>query len=188
VQRTYQDLSLFRLPPGLRGASAPYVQLWWIVQSLLFHTSPQALYGWRRFLLRLFGAEIGSGVLLRPTVRVTYPWKLQIGDGSWIGDHVELYTLDRIRIGAHAVVSQGAYLCTGTHDHKSLDFAMKTSPIMISDEAWVAAGSFVYPGVTIGTGAVVAARSVVMSDVAEAMIVAGQPAVVVGRRRPRVVP
>jgi putative colanic acid biosynthesis acetyltransferase WcaF len=181
----YQDLKSYRLPKGLRGASAPYVQFWWIVQSLLFHPSPQALYGWRRFLLRCFGARIGERVLLRPTVRVTYPWKLEIGDRSWIGDHVELYTLDRIHIGKDAVISQGTYLCTGTHDHREPSFSMQTKPIVIEDQAWVAAECFVYPGVTIAYGAVAAARSVVTKDVPEAVIVAGQPAVAVGRRVPR---
>ena len=180
----FQDLSQQRLPPGLRGRSAPQVQVWWLVQSLFFNTSPQVLYGWRRFLLRRFGAKIGDKVLLRPSVRVTYPWKLTIGDRAMIGDHVELYTLDEIRIGNDAVVSQGTYLCTGTHDHKDIAFTLKTRPIVIEDQAWVAAECFVYPGVTIGYGAVVAARSVVTKDVASASIVAGHPAVQVGTRSP----
>jgi len=88
-----QDLSKSKVPPGFRGRPAWFVQLWWIVQTLLFHPSPQLFYGWRRFLLRAFGARIGKGVLIRPSVTVTYPWKLGIGDWSWVGDHATLYAL-----------------------------------------------------------------------------------------------
>jgi putative colanic acid biosynthesis acetyltransferase WcaF len=178
----YQDLSLFRLPKNFRGRSAVVVQLWWLIQSLLVNPSPQALYGWRRFWLRLFGAEIGQGVILRPSVRVTFPWKLKIGDRAWIGDRVELYTLGPIRIGNDAVVSQDSYLCTGSHDHRDPAFGIFAREIVVEDEAWVASGVFIAPGRTIGRGAVVAARSVVLSDVPEGMIAAGHPAVVVGPR------
>ncbi len=112
-----QDLSRAKVPPGFRGRAAWFVQLWWIVEALLFHPSPQVLYGWRRFLLRAFGARIGKGVLIRPSVTVTYPWKLSIGDWSWVGDRVTLYTLGEISIGESSVVSQGTYLCTGSHDY-----------------------------------------------------------------------
>ena len=104
----FQDLSSFRLPDEFRGRPSWYVQLWWLVQSLLFHTSPQALFGWRRFLLRLFGAQIGKNVLIRPSVMVTYPWKVSIGDYSWIGDDAVIYSLGDIRIGSH-VEKDGFY-------------------------------------------------------------------------------
>lgn len=181
----YQDLATFRLPEGFRGRSAVVVQIWWLVQALLFHPSPQALYGWRRFLLRLFGARIGRNVIIRPSVRVTYPWKLEIGDNAWVGDRVELYTLGEIRIGADAVVSQGSYLCTGTHDPHDPSFPISGHAIVIEPEAWVAAEVFVMPGRRIGRGAVVSARSVVLEDVAEAVIVAGHPARPIGTRRRR---
>jgi putative colanic acid biosynthesis acetyltransferase WcaF len=84
---------------------------------ILFRTSPQFLYGWRNFLLRLFGAKIGKKVIIRPSVKITYPWKLSIGDYSWIGDDVDLYTLGEIDIGNHVVISQRSYLCTGSHDY-----------------------------------------------------------------------
>src|SRR5438105_4960330 len=101
-----QDLSAFSLPAEFRGRPAWFVQLWWLVQSTLFRWSPQFMYGWRRLLLRLFGATIGRSVLVRPTARITYPWKIRIGDYSWIGDDVVLYSLGEIDIGAHVVVSQ----------------------------------------------------------------------------------
>jgi len=113
----YQDLNSFKLPPNFRGRNSFTVQLWWLVQSVLFKTSPQFLYGWRNFLLRLFGAKIGKKVIIRPSVKVTYPWKLSIGDYSWIGDDVALYTLGNIEIGENVVISQRSYLFTGSHNY-----------------------------------------------------------------------
>ncbi len=179
-----QDLAAFRLPPGFRGRSGWYVQFWWIVQALLVHPSPQFAYGWRRFMLRCFGAKIGADVLLRPSVRVTYPWKVSIGDRAWIGDQVELYSLGEIEIGADAVISQGSYLCTGSHDHRKADFPIFAETIIVEPEAWVAARCFIGPGVTIGRGAVVGACSVVLSEVAAGAVVAGHPARLIGQRNP----
>jgi putative colanic acid biosynthesis acetyltransferase WcaF len=170
-----QDLSQPKVPQGFRGRPAWFVQFWWIVQALLLHPSPQALYGWRRFLLRLFGAKIGRGVLLRPSVSVTYPWKLSIGDWSWIGDEVTLYTLGEITIGENAVVSQQCYLCTGSHDYTRVTFDLYALPIHIESETWLASGVFVGPGVTVGRGAIVGARSVALKDVPGGMICAGNP-------------
>jgi putative colanic acid biosynthesis acetyltransferase WcaF len=182
ASQSYQDLSMFRLPRNFRGRSAVLVQIWWLVQSILFHCSPQICFGWRRILLRLFGAKIGRGVLIRPSVRITYPWKLEIGDNAWIGDGVELYTLGVIRIGKNVVISQGSYLCTGTHDYKVKSFPIEAKPIIVEEEAWVASQAFIAPGVHIGRAAVVGARSVVLSSVQAETIVAGHPAEIIGMR------
>jgi putative colanic acid biosynthesis acetyltransferase WcaF len=172
----YQDLSKFLLPSGFRGASGLKVQIWWLIQSTLFGCSPQFMYAWRNFLLRLFGAKIGRNVIIRPTVRVTYPWKLTIGDNAWVGDHAELYTLGNITIGKNAVVSQKSYLCTGSHDFQSEAFDIYQKPIVIEDEAWVAADVYIAPGITVGKGAVIGARSSVFSDMPAGMICIGSPA------------
>ncbi len=181
-QPTVQDLGRFSLPDGFRGRPAWFVQLWWLVQSVLFATSPQVLYGWRRFLLRLFGADVGRNVLIRPSVRVTYPWKVSIGDNAWIGDDVELYSLGPIKIGSNAVISQGSYLCAGTHDHNAIAFDIVASTVTVESQAWVAAQAFIAPGVTIGRGAVVGARAVVLADVPPLAVAVGHPAKVVKQR------
>ena len=175
----FQRLDTFCVPPGFRGRPGWYVQWWWLVQSTLFRLSPQVLYGWRRWLLRRFGARIGKGVLLRPSVSITYPWKLTIGDHAWIGDDVVLYTLGEITIGAHAVVSQRSYLCTGSHDYTRPTFDIFAKPIVIGEQAWLATDVFVAPGVEIGAGTVVGARSSVFKSLPGGVIACGNPAKVV---------
>lgn len=178
----YQDLSLFRVPSGFRGRSAITIQVWWIVQATLFAWSPQFLYGWRRYLLRLFGAKIGRKVILRPTVRITYPWKVEIGDYSQIGDRTELYSLSNILIGKNVVVSQDSYICTGGHYPDRLDFKIYADEIIIEDEVWLAAQCFVMPGVVIGRGSFCKVRSLITRNVPCGMILAGAPARIVGPR------
>ena len=183
IEGNIQDLSRFRVPAGFRGRSKAVVALWWIVEATLFRYSPAVLYGWRRLLLRLFGAEIGHKARIKPTVRITYPWKVSIGAYTWVGQRVELYSLGPIRIGKNVCISQDAYLCTGFHDRRDPTFAIGEKPIVIEDEAWVSSQSFIMPGVTVHRGAVVGVRSVVLRDVPAEMLAVGHPARVVGPRR-----
>ena len=171
----YQELNNFHLPKDFRGRSGFIVQLWWLVDSLFFRTSPQIFYGWRNMLLRSFGAKIGKHVLIRPSVRITYPWKLEIGDYSWIGDDVVLYSLGQIRIGRNSVVSQKSYICAGSHDYTRPAFDILASTVTIEDEVWLATDVFVAPGVTIGKGAVVGARSSVFKSVGGGYVYSGNP-------------
>lgn len=180
-----QDLKSFSVPDGFRGRAGGYVLLWWLVQSTLFAMSPQPFYRWRAFLLRLFGAEIGQNVILRPSMRVTYPWKIKIGDNAWIGDRAELYSLLEIEIGEDTCISQDCYICTGSHDFRDPEFPYDCRPVLIGDQCWLAAGCFVGPGVTIGSETVVGARSLVLTDLEENSIYAGHPA---KRRGPRSIP
>lgn len=182
--RSYQDLARFRVQANFRGRHPVVVLLWQVVQGTLFAWSPQPLYRWRRFLLRLFGARVGAGVLVRASARVTYPWKVVLGDNCWIGDHAELYSLGPIDIGASAVVSQKSYLCAGTHDTSDVTFPLVASAIRVEAEVWIAADCFIAPGVTIGAGAVIAARSTVLSDIPGGVIAAGIPATVRKVRMP----
>jgi putative colanic acid biosynthesis acetyltransferase WcaF len=171
-----QNLEAFRLPPGFRGRSALVVQLWWLVQATLFGCSPQALYGFRRWLLRMFGARIGKKVLIRPSAKFTYPWKVKIGDCCWIGDEVVFYSLGDIDVGHSVVISQRSYLCSATHDYQRPTFDMVGSFVCIEDEVWVSADVFVAPGVRIGRGAVIGARSSVFRNLPPMMVCRGSPA------------
>lgn len=177
-----QTLSEFRLPDGFRGRPGWYVQLWWLVQSLLLHPSPQFMYGWRRFLLRSFGAQIGKNVIIRPSVRVTYPWKVTIGDHSWVGDNVELYSLGDIIIGENVVISQKSYLCAASHDYDKADFPIWAKTVTVEDGCWLATDVYVAPGVTIGQGTVVGARSSVFKNLPAGKICIGSPATVIKDR------
>ncbi len=173
---SYQQLAKFRLPTNFRGKAGWYVQLWWVVQKLFFNSSPQFMYGWRRFLLKMFGAKIGKGVILRPSAHIQFPWKLSIGDYSWIGDEVVLYSLGNIEIGKNVVISQRSYLCAGTHDYTRLEFPILNPKIIIEDECWLATDVYVAPGITIGRGTVVGARSSIFKSLPGGKVCVGSPA------------
>lgn len=181
--RRFQDLS--RFAGTARGRAAWRAQLWWLFQALCVLPTPQFMFAWRRLALIWFGAKIGKRVLIRPGVRVTYPWHLTVGDDVWIGDNVTLYSVADILIGPHSVISQEAYLCAGTHDHREVSFPFVSAPIRIADECWIAARAFIGPGVEVGHAAVIGAGSIVTTNVDAETIVAGNPAKVVGKRTSR---
>lgn len=168
-------LDQFNLPKKFRGKNNLIVQIWRTTYVLLYRPSPQIMYGWRRFLLRLFGAKIGTKVVLRPSSHITYPWKLEIGDYSWIGDDVFLYNLGNITIGANTIISQKSYICTGSHDYNSTNFAIYQKPIVIGNSCWIATDVFVGPGTTIADEVVVGARSSVFKDLLEKGVYKGNP-------------
>lgn len=148
----------------------------WMCAVPLFRLSPRPLWGWRRTILRLFGASVDAEVHIYPTVKIAIPWNLDLRHSCAIGDGVILYSLGRMTIGPRATVSQGAHLCGGTHDITRADRPLMKSPILIGADAWVAAEAFIGPGVTVGEGAIVGARAVAMKDIAPAHVVAGNPA------------
>lgn len=150
--------------------------LWQFCKVLFFQNPiplPSAL---RVSLLRAFGANIGFGVIIRAGVNITFPWRLTVGDHVWIGEEVTILSLAPVRIGSNVCISQKAYLCTGSHDHRLETFDLITRPIVVGSGAWVAALAFLGPGVTIGEGSVVGAGSVVMKDVPAGSRVRGNPA------------
>lgn len=149
--------------------------IWGITALLLFRYSPKPLHSWRSFLLRCFGAKVGNGVHVYPGVKIWAPWNLELDDECGIANGAILYSQGKITIGKRAVVSQGSHLCAGTHDYTLPGFPLITRPIFISDHAWVAAESFIHPGVTIGEGCVVGARSVVTKNMPAWMVCAGHP-------------
>lgn len=165
-----------------RGRNGVIVLLWWLVQGSIFRFSFHQMYGWRKWLLTLFGAKLGKGVKIRSSAKFTYPWKVKIGDHSWIGDNVEFYSLDSVTVGNHCVVSQNTYLCTGSHQLNDPAFGLITKPIVIKDGAWIASDVFVYPGVTINEMAIAGARSTVIKDIPANEIHAGYPAVFIKQR------
>lgn len=155
--------------------------LWEVVWLVLFRPTPRwCLNWWRCFLLRLFGSKIGKGVRIQGSARIWQPWRLEIGDNSWIDGNVNLYTVDDISIGSNSVVSDGVFLCTATHDIHSAGFQLVTRPLRLENNVWIAARAIVLPGVIVGAGAVVGAGSVVTKHVEPSSVVAGNPARNVG--------
>ncbi|MBF2065071.1 MAG: colanic acid biosynthesis acetyltransferase WcaF [Calothrix sp. C42_A2020_038] len=173
--KPFMDLSKYDQSWYDRGRPSWYVLLWWFVQAVTFPLTLHPFNGLRCSILRLFGARIGKNVLIRPTARFTYPWKVRIGDYSWIGDNVVFYSLDQINIGSHCVISQKSYLCTGSHDMKDPAFGLKTASITVNDGAWIAADCFIAPGVNIGANAVIGARSSVFANMPAGQVCVGSP-------------
>ncbi len=157
--------------------------LWGAVWRLLFRPTPRFWHAPRRALLRVFGARVGRGAQIMPSVSIWAPWNLALGDYATVGDGADLYSVDRIEIGAHATISRRAFLCTATHEVHHPNMPLKTAPIRIGPGAWVAAEAFVHPGVTLGADAVAGARAVVLRDVPPRRIVAGNPARDIGERK-----
>ncbi len=156
--------------------------LWGIVWMFLIRPTPSPCHGWRIFWYRLFGANIGRGVKIMPSVQCWAPWQVRIGDHSSVSHGVDLYAVDRIEIGAHATVSQRAFICTASHDIDHPNMPLVTAPVHIHDGAWICAEAYVHPGVTVGVDAVVGVRSVVLKDVESANVVSGHPAVFIRMR------
>lgn len=170
------DLSRYDQSGFDRGRPTGVILLWWLVQAVFFPLTLHNMSGVRCGLLRLFGAKVGRRVVVRPSTRFTYPWKVTLGDHCWLGEDVVFYSLDTIEVGNHAVVSQKCYLCTGSHDLRDRRFALQTAPIRIEPGAWLATDCFVAPGVTIGANTVVGARSSVYRDLPPGKVAWGNPA------------
>ena len=155
---------------------------WGFVWLMLYRPSPKPAHAWRRFLLRMFGATIGNGAHPHASCRISEPWKLTMGDHSCMGPHVVCYCGGGVQIGAHSTVSQYAHLCTSSHDYEHPHMPQTFAPIVIEDQAWIAADAFVGPGVTIRQGAVVGARAAVFKDVEPWTVVGGNPAKFIKKR------
>ncbi len=149
--------------------------LWINVSFLLFRLSPRPFHQWRSFLLRCFGAKVGKGVHVYPRTKIWAPWNIEFGDECGIADGVTLYSQGKIYIGKKVVISQGSHLVAGTHDYNQPDFPLVTKPITINDHVWIAAESFIHPGVTLAEGCVIGARSVVTKDMPAWMVCGGHP-------------
>ncbi|MBD3679157.1 MAG: putative colanic acid biosynthesis acetyltransferase [Rhodobacteraceae bacterium] len=155
---------------------------WRVCWILLASWTPPQMRGWRRMLLRMFGARMDPCSDVRASAWVWYPPNLEMGAHSILGPGVICYNQAPVRIGCHSVISQRSHLCAGTHDFTTPDFTLVTRPIRIGDEVWVCSEAFVGPGATLGAGTVVGARGVVTGEVAPWTILAGNPARPIGKR------
>jgi len=156
----------------------------WTFGRWLVRLSPHPCHGWRRTVLRLFGAKVGRQARIAASAHIYMPWNFEIGEWSAIGPDVFVYSLGKVQIGQRATVSYRSHVCAGSHDFTDPTMPLTKPPVSIGDDAWVGTEAFIGPGVTIGAGAMVAARAVVVKDVAPRMVVAGHPAKVIGERPP----
>lgn len=179
--------NIFSGAPSFSLKNRLWRAVWAVVWTVFASWTPPPLHGWRIFLLRAFGAKIGDGCRVYRSVRVWYPPHLVMGAQSVMGPRVICYNQGIITIGERAIISQGAHLCTGTHDIRDPAFQLMVRPINIGSGAWIAAEAFVAPGVTCGEGAVLAARGVAFSDLEPNMVYRGNPAVKLKSRLPKMV-
>ncbi len=161
-----RDLSTYRVTDYTPGRNFWVQMAWYYVSALLFQTHWFPCSRLKVLLLRLFGADVGKGVVIKPSVRIKFPWRLSIGNHTWIGEDVWIDNLAQVSLGSSVCLSQGSYLCTGSHNHRKPSFDLITRPISIQDGVWICARAVVLCGVTVQTGAVVCAGTIVARDIA----------------------
>lgn len=176
-------LDQFDATRGLDRGRGKFVEMLWYMVKCGFFLSPLP---WPRRLkcglLRLFGAKVGVGVVIKPRVNIHFPWKLELGDHVWLGEEVFILNFEPVKIGSHGCVSQRAFLCAGNHDYRDPAFSYRNAPITVGRGAWIGAQTFVGPGVEIGEETVVAAGSTVTRTLPPNRIFRGNPATDCGQR------
>lgn len=176
------DLNQFNSSAFDKGASV-FKQLIWIICNSLFLKNPIMVFMQPKiFILRFFGAKIGKGLVIKPSVDIKFPWKLEIGNHVWIGEHVWIDNLDNVVIGNNVCISQGALLLTGNHDYKLVSFDYKNAPIVIEDGVWIGAKTVVCPGVICHNHAILTVGSVATKSLDSFGIYQGIPSVIIRKR------
>ena len=164
------------------GASR-FKQVSWYLTNIIFFKNPfNILSGLKVSLLRSFGAKLGKGVVIKPSVNIKYPWKLQVGDHSWIGEEVWIDNLSTVTIGKNVTLSQGCLLLTGSHDHTRTSFDFLSYPIVLEDGVWIGARAVVSGGITCKSHSVLGINAIAEKDLEPYTIYKGNPAVPVLQR------
>lgn len=156
--------------------------LWLITSSVFFKPSWMPFMGIKIFLLKLFGAHIGKGMVIKPSVHIKFPWKLSIGDDVWLGENVWVDNLDKVIIKNNVCISQGALLLTGNHDYRLSSFDYRNAPIVLEEGVWIGAKSIVCPGVICRSHSILAVGSIATKSLEPYKIYQGNPAKEVRKR------
>ncbi len=176
------DLSSFN-NSWYKPGSKLKILIWFFFNAFFLKNKYNPFSGLKVGVLKMFGAKIGKGVVIKPSVSVKYPWKLKIGDYTWIGEEVWIDNLDDVKIGSHVCISQGALLLCGNHNFKKASFDLMVKPIVLEDGVWVGAKSMVTQGVVCKTHSVLSVQSVATSDLEPYSIYQGIPAVKIRERK-----
>jgi putative colanic acid biosynthesis acetyltransferase WcaF len=180
--RKKTDLSIYTTGNFIVGAGIIKQLLWYITNILFFMNPLNPISKIKVILLRMFGAKVGKGVNIKPNVNIKFPWKLEIGDYTWIGEKSWIDNLDNVKIGSNCCISQGAMLLCGNHNFKTPGFDLMVKPIVLEDGAWVGAHAVVAPGITCGSHSVLAVNSVATQNLEPYSIYQGNPATKVKER------
>ncbi len=177
-------VQLARTHPGGYHPGRPFLvrAVWFVVEAFVLLNPVLHSYPLKRAVLRLFGATIGRGVLIKPGLHVKYPWRLTVGDDCQLGERAWIDNMEDVVLASDVIVSQGAYLCTGNHDWSDPAMPLAPRPIVVEHGAWIGAFAKVAPGTTVGAGSVLSLGAVALSDTEPWGIYAGNPAVRVGTR------
>lgn len=182
-EKSLTRLDTFDANVGLDRGRSKLIEIIWYLFKMAFILNafpwPQGI---KHFILKLFGAKIGIGVVIKPRVNIHFPWKLTIEEYAWIGEECFILNFEPVIIGAHACVSQRTFLCGGNHDFRSPNFEYRNAPIQIGTGTWVGAQTFVGPGIEIGSNSVVAAGSIVTKSLPSNRICSGNPCTVKSNR------
>ncbi len=170
------DLSSYNNRDFKIGRNKFVVILWYVVGRICIHTYLPLPMWFKRAVLRLFGAKVGVGLIIKPKVNIKYPWRLSIGNHCWIGEQVWIDNLDMVTMGNNVCISQGAMLLTGNHNYKKPSFDLITNPIVLEDGVWIGAKAVVCPGVTAGYGSVFSVGAMLTKNTAPLGIYSGNPA------------
>jgi putative colanic acid biosynthesis acetyltransferase WcaF len=169
------DLSKFNVGEYNAGPFFKVV-LWYFINYYIFDSAIPWPYKIKHFLLKIFGAKVGSGLVIKPNVRIKNPWRLSLGNNCWIGESVWIDNLEMVEIGNNVSISQGALLLTGNHDYTLVDFPYRLGKITIEDGVWIGAKSVVCPGVTCKSHSILTVNSVATKPLESYKIYSGNPA------------
>lgn len=177
------NLNLFRSTDFDKGAGFLKRLFWYYFNIFFFNSYLLPFNNFKKFILIMFGAKIGTGLIIRPNVNIKFPWKLEIGDNVWIGENTWIDNLDKVIIGDNVCISQGAMLLTGNHDYSIASFDYRNAPIIIEVGVWIGAKTVVCPGVTCKSHSILTVGSIATKDLETYRIYQGNPAKFVRERK-----
>ena len=176
------NLSTFTTGIFNKGASSLKIVLWYFVNALIVRASWNPFMGIKIILLRVFGARIGKGLVIKNNVCIKFPWKLTVGDNVWLGENCWIDNLDFVTIGNNVCISQGAMLLTGNHDYTLSTFDYRNAPIVIEEGVWIGAKAVICPGVTANSHAILTVGSIATKNMENYGIYQGNPALLIRKR------